>query len=140
MSQNADKIRQGIDAFNAYMRGELSSEVIAEGVDPQIEVLWPGGQTYPDFPQELRGLPEYIAFAEQYRDGWIDLVQELLELTDAPGGRVLALVQQRGRGRQSGVPIIIHFFALYTVRDGAVRKVEYFRHRVDALQAAGLQE
>ena len=140
MLQNADKIRQGIDAFNAYMRGELSSEVIAEEVDPQIEVLWPDGQTYPDFPQELRGLPEYIAFAEQYRDGWIDLVQEPLELTDAPGGRVLVLVQQSGRGRQSGVPIIIHFFALYTIQDGTVRKVEYFRHRADALQAAGLQE
>ena len=140
MSQNADKIRQGIDAFNAYMRGELSSELIAEGVDPQVEMVWRDRQTYPDFPQELRGLQEYIAFAEQYRDGWIDLVQEPLELTDAPGGRVLALVQQRGRGRQSGVPIIIHFFALYTVRDGAARKVEYFRHRVDALQAAGLQE
>ena len=140
MSQNADKIRQGIDAFNAYMRGELSSELIAEGVDPQVEMVWRDRQTYPDFPQELRGLQEYIAFAEQYRDGWIDLVQEPLELTDAPGGRVLVLVQQSGRGRQSRVPIIIHFFALYTVRDAAVRKVEYFRHRVDALQAAGLQE
>jgi hypothetical protein len=140
MSQNADKIRQGIDAFNAYMRGELSSEDIAEGIDPQVEMIWRDRQTYPDFPQELRGLPEYIAFAEQYRDGWIDLVQEPLELTDAPSGRVLALVQQSGRGRQSGVPIIIHFFALYTVRDGTVRKVEYFRHRADALQAAGLQE
>ena len=40
MSQNADKIRQGIDAFNAYMRGELSSEIIAEGVDPQVEMVW----------------------------------------------------------------------------------------------------
>ena len=140
MSQNADKIRQGIDAFNAYMRGELSSELIAEGVDPQVEMVWRDRQTYPDFPQELRGLQEYIAFAEQYRDGWIDLVQEPLELTDAPGGRVLALVRQRGRGRQSGVPIIIHFFALYTIQDGTVRKVEYFRHRADALQAAGLQE
>ena len=140
MSQNADKIRQGIAAFNAYMRGELSSEDIAEGIDPQVEMIWRDRQTYPDFPQELRGLPEYIAFAEQYRDGWIDMVQEPLELINAPDGRVLALVRQSGRGRQSGVPIIIHFFALYTVRDGAVRKVEYFRHRVDALQAAGLQE
>ena len=63
MSQNADKIRQGIDAFNAYMRGELSSEDIAEGIAPQVEMIWRDRQTYPDFPQELRGLPEYIAFA-----------------------------------------------------------------------------
>ena len=140
MSQNADKIRQGIDAFNAYMRGELSSELIAEGVDPQVEMVWRDRQTYPDFPQELRGLQEYIAFAEQYRDGWIDLVQEPLELTDAPGGRVLVLVQQSGRGRQSRVPIVVHFFELCTIRDGKMCKIEYFHHRADALQAASLQE
>jgi hypothetical protein len=140
MSQNADTIRQGIDAFNAFMRGELSSEAVAEGLHPQIDVFWPDGQTYPDFPQQLRGLPEYIAFADQYRDGWIDLVQEPLELIEAPGGRVLALVRQSGRGRQNGVPVVIHFFELCTIRDGKLRKIEYFRHRADALQAAGLQE
>ena len=140
MSQNADAIRQWFDAFNGFMRGELSSEAYAERFDPQIELLWRDRQTYPDFPQHLRGLPECITFSEQYRDGWTDLVQEPLELSEAPDGRVLALVRQSGRGRQSGVPIVIHFFELCTIRDGKVRKIEYFRHRADALQAAGLAE
>ena len=39
MSQNADTIRQWIDAFNAFMRGKLSIEAWAEGCDPQIELL-----------------------------------------------------------------------------------------------------
>ena len=82
MSQNADTIRQGIDAFNAFMRGELSTEAIAEGSDPQIELLWPDRQEYPDFPQHLRGLAEVIAFAEDVRDGWIHFVQELLEVIE----------------------------------------------------------
>ena len=140
MSQNLDTTRQSQDAFNAFMRGELSSEAYAEGFDPQIELLWRDRQTYPDFPQHLQGLPECIAFSEQYRDGWINLVQELLELIEAPDGRVLALVRQSGRGRQSGVPIVIHFFALCTIRDGKMRKIEYFRHRADALQAGGIRE
>ena len=138
MSQNADTIRQWFDAFNGFMRGELSSDAYAERFDPQIELLWRDRQTYPDFPQQLRGVRECITFSEQYRDGWIDLVQEPLELSEAPGGRVLALVRQSGRGRQSGVPIVIHFFELCTIRNGKVRKIEYFRHRADALQAAGL--
>jgi hypothetical protein len=104
VSQNADTIRQGVESFNAFMRGELSSEALAAELDPQLEVIWADQQTYPDFPQHLRGLAEVIAVIEQFRDGWIDLVQELLELIDAPGGRVLGLVQQSGRGRQSGVP------------------------------------
>ena len=140
MSQNADAIRQIDDAVVAFMHEDLSNEGLAEGFDPQIEMIWRDRQTYPDFPQHLRGLADFIAFAEQYRDGWIDLVQEPLELIEVPDGRVVALVRQSGRGRQSGVPIVIHFFALYTVRDGKVRKVEFFRHRADALRAAGLGE
>jgi ketosteroid isomerase-like protein len=139
MSQSADMIRQGIDAFNAFMRGELSTQAWAEGSDPQIELLWPDRQEYPDFPQHLRGLAEVIAFYEQYRDGWIDCVGELLEVIEVPSGRVVALVRLSGRGRQSGVPIVIHFFQLITIRDGKACKIEYFRHRADALKAAGLE-
>jgi hypothetical protein len=60
------------------MRGGLSSEALAERFDPQIELLWPDRQTYPDFPRHVRGLADLIAHAEQLRDGWIDLVWELL--------------------------------------------------------------
>ena len=81
-----------------------------------------------------------IAFSEQYRDGWLDLVQEPLELIEAREGHVVAFIRQSGRGRQSGVPIVIHFFALCTIRDGKVRRIEYFRHRADAIAAAGLEE
>ena len=45
MSQNADTMRRGLDAINAFMRGELSSEAYAEGLDPQIEILWRDRQT-----------------------------------------------------------------------------------------------
>ena len=143
MSENRDLVRSfyaGVHAFNAFMRGELSAEAYADEVDPQIELLWRDRQTYPDFPQHLQGLSEFLAFCEQYREGWIDMVQKPLEVADAPDGRILALVRQSGRGRQSGVPIVIHFFALYTIREGKMRKVEYFRHRADALQAAGLED
>jgi ketosteroid isomerase-like protein len=140
VSQNADAIRQTIDALNAFMRGELSNEAYAEVCDPQIEMIWRDRQTYPDIPQHLRGLAEVIAFSEQFRDGWIDLAGELLEVIEVPDGRVVTFVRQSGRGRQSGVPIVFHYFALFTIRDGKVRKIEYFRHRTDALQAAGLGE
>jgi hypothetical protein len=52
--------------------------------------------------------------------------------------RVLISIRQTGRGRQSGVPIEYHYFQLFTIRDGKVRKVEFFRHPADALEAAGL--
>ena len=138
VSETTDTIRQQTDALIAFMRGELSREALAERVDPQIEMIWPDPQTYPDCPQHLRGRAEFIAFCEQFRDGWIDLVYELLELIEVPDGRVVALIRHSARGRQSGVPVVFHYFALYTIRDGKVLKIEVFRHRADALQAAGL--
>jgi ketosteroid isomerase-like protein len=138
LSQNADTIRQIDDAVIAFMHEELSSEALAERFDPQIEMIWQDRQTYPDFPQHLRGLAEVIAFLEQYRERWIDLVYEVLEVIEVPDGRVVALARQSARGRQSGVPVVFHFFVLNTIRDGKMSKIEYFRHRADALQAAGL--
>ena len=140
MSQNADTIRRGVDAVIAFIHEELSNEALAERFDPQIEMIWQDRQTYPDFPQHLRGLAEVIAFLEQYREQWIDLVHELLDVIEVPDGRVVALIRHSARGRQSGVPVVFHYFALYTIRDGKVRKMELFRHRADALQAAGLGE
>jgi ketosteroid isomerase-like protein len=138
--ENVETVSKLRDSFNAFMRGELSSEDLAQFVDPQVEYHWHDERTYPDTPQHLRGLPEVVAFMEQFRAGWTDLAQEALELVEVRDGRVLVFVRQTGRGRESGVPIEIHFFELCTIRDGKLRHVEYFRHRADALEAAGLSE
>jgi ketosteroid isomerase-like protein len=138
--ENVERLRRYYeDGFNAFMRGDLSSEAFAELHDPEIEGRW-NERTYPDTPQRLQGVSELIAFSEQYREEWEGLMAEPLEVIEAPGHRVLALIRQSGRGRQSGVPITIHFYTLSTIRDGKWSKVEYFRHRADALEAAGLSE
>jgi ketosteroid isomerase-like protein len=140
MSQeNVEIVRKLVDGFNAFMRGDLSSEAFAALHDPEIEVRW-HERTYPDTPQRLRGVSELIAFSEQYRDEWEDLVAQPLEVIEAPGDRVVGLIRQSGRGRRSGVPIVIHFFQVLTIRDRKVRQIEYFRHRADALEAAGLRD
>jgi len=138
--ENVEIVRRSFEANNAFMRGDLSSKAFAQMFDPQIELHWHDQRTYPDTPQHLRGASEVIVFVEKFRDDWIDVVQEPLELIEAPGGRVLGFTRQSGRGRQSGVPIDIHFYEVWTIRDGNVRRLEYFRHRAEALEAAGLSE
>jgi ketosteroid isomerase-like protein len=137
--ENVEIVRQGYEAFNAFMRGELSREALTEHLDPQMEWHWHDQQTMPDAPQHLRGAPALIEFWEQFRRAWVDLTTEPLEFIEAPGDRVLVSIRQSGRGRESGVPIVTHFFQLWTLRDGNV-KVELFRHHADALEAAGLRE
>jgi len=139
--ENVEELaRRWCDAFNAFMRDELSSQAYAEHLDPQIEVHWHDQRTYPDAPQHLRGLPEVIEFTEQYRSTWDDLVLEPLEFIEVPDDRVLVFIRQSGRGRESGVPIVVHYFEVLTIGDGTFRKLEFFRHRADALEAAGLRE
>jgi ketosteroid isomerase-like protein len=137
-AENIALVRRFLVELNAFMRDELSSQVVAEAFDPQIEMSWHDEQTYPDVPQHLEGAEKVTEFIERYRGQWADSVQEALEVIAAPSDRVLALIRQSGRGRQSGVPIVIHFFEIFTLRDGKVRRFEYFRHRSDAMEAAGL--
>jgi len=138
--ENLEFARRLVDDFNAFMRGELSNEAYAEPFHRQIYVHWHDQQTYPDTPQHLRSAEDLIAFTQEYREGWSDLTAEALELIEAPGDRVLALIRQSGQGRQSGVPIEIHYFQLWRFEDGKVRELEMFRHRAEALEAAGLSE
>ncbi len=142
--ENVEIVRKCYEAFNAFMRRELSEEAISEVarqfVDPEVEWRWHGRRTMPDQPQQLRGFPEFVAFWEQFRSAWVDLVTEPLEFIEAPGDCVLVVLRQSGRGRESGVPIETHFFQVWWIRDGKVRKGEIFRHRADALEAAGVRE
>ena len=138
--ENLEVVRRLGYAFNAFMRNELSSNAYAALHDPHIEARWHDQRTYPDAPQELRGREELIRFLEQYRSTWADLTQEPLEVIEAPGDRILVSISSHGLGRGSGVPIEIHFFEVLTVKDGQVLKMEFFRHRADALEAAGLSE
>ena len=140
--ENVEVAREAVDGFNAFMRGELTSEAAAEHArfDPQVELDWHAQRETPDTPQHVRGVQELIEFWERFRGAWTDLAWEPIEFTEAPGDRVLTLIRQTSRGRESGVPMEVHFFGVWTIRDGKLRKVELFRHRAEAFEAAGLRE
>jgi ketosteroid isomerase-like protein len=136
--ENIAIVRNALDDFNAFMRGELSREDVAKLGDPEFEFRWHDERTMPDMPQHLRGASALIGFWEQLRSAWDDLTLEALELLDAPEGRVLTLTRQRGRGRESGVPVDVHSFLLWTIRGERIQSLELFRHRAEAVEAAGL--
>jgi ketosteroid isomerase-like protein len=131
-------VRKGMDAFNAFMREEPGAK--PEAIHPQFEFDWHDERTYPDIPQHFRGVRELIVFWEHLRAAWADLAWEALEFIEVPDDRVVTLTRMSGRGRESGVPVEIHFFLLFTIRDGNLRNMEVFRHRADALEAAVLSE
>ena len=114
--ENVEIVRQGIDVVNAFMRGELNSETAAKLTDPQFEFRWHEGREMPDSPQQVHGAPALIEIWEQYRSAMADVTWEPLEFIEASDDRVLVPIRMTGRGRESGVPTVTHFFALWTIR------------------------
>jgi ketosteroid isomerase-like protein len=137
--ENVKIVRKAFDTYNAFMRGELTEEDVAEHelLDPQIEFHW-HDERVPDAPERVRGARGLAELLEQYRAAWVELAWEPLEFVEAPEDRVVTPIRQRGQGLGSGGPIEAHFFYVWTIRGGKVRKTELFRHRADALEAAGL--
>jgi ketosteroid isomerase-like protein len=82
------------------------------------------------FSQTIR---HYIGAFEDY-----DFVAQ--RLTDLGSGAVLALLNEEGRGKSSGVPVRQSFAALYTVIDGKIARITFFTSEAEALEAAGLRE
>jgi ketosteroid isomerase-like protein len=138
--ENIEIVRQGFDAFNAFMRGEPSEEALAALVDPEFEYDWPAERDWPEPDHSRQGVPLAFAFIKRVQSSLIDVVWEPLEFIEAPDNRVLAQVRQSGRDRESGVPVEFQLFHVVTLRDGRVRKLEFFHHRAEALEAAGLQD
>jgi ketosteroid isomerase-like protein len=117
-----------------------SAETVARLADPQIEFWWHEGRTVPDSPQQLRGGAELIGIWIQLRSALADVTWEPVEFTEAAEDRVLVPIRLSARGRESGAPLERDFFTLWTIRGGNVHKMEFFRHRADALEAARLEE
>ncbi len=143
--ENVELVRECFDAFNAFVRNEMTEEDITRVarrlVDPQFEFHWHSRRgMFPDEPQQIEGFPAFMAFWEQVRSAFVDFVMEPLEFIEAPDDRVLIHTRQSGRGRESGVPVEGQFFQVWTFRDGKLREGEVFVRRADALEAAGLRE
>ena len=81
----------------------------------------------PGFPgsQFTRGPEATLDFFRDWIDQWEDL-QVDWELEQASPDTVFAVVDMRGRGRASGVPVELRFAQIWTFREGVpVRMVFY---------------
>ena len=93
---------------------------------------WPEQQVY-------EGVDGTGAFLSEWMDAWEDWELELEALHDA-GDRVVALVHQRGRSKEGGMPVEMSFAQVFTFRDGKQARMEMYSDRNEALEAAGLRE
>ena len=133
MSQeNVEIVRRAIAAF---IEGDY--ERLTDLSDPQVE--YDVSRTSPE-SRVVRGPEEILAVLEEWVDTWDEHQVELIELIDAGGERVVAVIQERGKLKGSDTWVEHPRGVVYTVRNQRVLRYEEHEDRAQALEAAGLRE
>jgi ketosteroid isomerase-like protein len=78
-------------------------------------------------------------FFERWFGTW-DEIRMTPERFIEDGDRVLALMRIEGRGKGSGVPVVIRSADLFTIRDGKIVSLVGYPDRAEALATMGLSE
>jgi ketosteroid isomerase-like protein len=91
---------------------------------------WPEQQLYEGAEGAEQFLREWVA-------AWEDWRLELEALHDA-GDRVVTIVRQHGRSRTTGMLVDMHFAQVWSLRDGAMARMEMYADTEEALRAVGL--
>jgi ketosteroid isomerase-like protein len=130
--ENVEVVRR---MYEAWKRGDF--EATLAFFHPDVEWSEP-----PDNPgaRTWHGHEGVQGAAASWMGAWENYRFELRELIDCGDDRVLLAAWQTGRGKGSGIEISEENFGVYTVRHGKIIKLRMFRHREEALEAAGLSE
>jgi ketosteroid isomerase-like protein len=131
--ENVELVR---GAFERFLAG--GSDFGVELLDPQVE--WDATEhPVPELAVVYRGAAAVQQFWREWLAAWETVAFEY-ELIDA-GDRVLALIDQRMRGRSTGIEVSVGEYAhLYTFRNGLIVHWRAYRNQLDAPEAAGLRE
>lgn len=127
--ENVELVRRSWEAF-VCGDFEAALEPLAPGVEFDL-TSQPGGEVLQGHDGVWEGMRRWVS-------AWDSYEMELEEFVDA-GDRVLILFRERGRGRQSGVETEASLGAVWTVRDGRVSRMQPFRSRSEAYEAAGVK-
>jgi ketosteroid isomerase-like protein len=134
MSQeNVEIVRRVIDVMDAE-GFEAALPVFLDAAHPDVEwqedPAWPGSAAY-------RGV-EQVRHVILDRMDALDFDQQTEELISVDD-KVVALVRWIGRGKTSGAQGELSMAMVWTVREQAITRIEFFIDRAEALEAVGLR-
>jgi uncharacterized protein len=131
--ENVEIVREG---WRVWLRGDM--DALEAMLDPQI--VWDTTHFH-DWPEtSYRGPDGVRQFLTEWLETWGDYEIEVEDVLEAPDGRVVSLIRQRGKGRQSGLEMTMVSAQIATLRDGRIIRFDNYDDREKALEAAGLNE
>ena len=132
--ENVEVVRLVTDVMDAE-GFEAALPIFLEAAHPDVEwredPAWPGSATYRGIDQVRQVILD--------RMGTLDFDQQTEDLIDVDD-KVVVLVRWVGRGKASGAQGEISMAMIWTVREQAITRVEFFLDRAQALEAVGLRE
>ena len=138
--ENVEFTRQFYAAYNAALSAPNPREAIRAWLvrfaDPEVE--WDAEPTAVD-RQIVHGIDGVMEFFEEIFDAF-EQVRQLPERFIDCGDQVLVFVRSEARARIAGLDINEQWAHLVTVRDGKAVRLQQFRDRDEALEAAGLRD
>jgi ketosteroid isomerase-like protein len=95
----------------------------------------------PEFPDAgtYLGRERIAEYMRGFLEPWSRITIEAEDFTDA-GDSVVVAVRQAGVGEESGAATELRYFQVWSFRGRKVIRLENFRERAEALEAAGLSE
>ena len=90
-------------------------------------------------PDTYRGHDGIRRFYEGVRDAWESYRWDVEE-TRVAGDSVVAMLHCKGQSREGGPEVDWRVAWLWKLRGGRPVSLRFYRHRADALEAAGLRE
>jgi uncharacterized protein len=131
--ENVKTVRK---AAAAYKRGDLDAwiEYCTDDIDYRAV------EGAPDDHGPIHGKDALRAYLQDWLDIFDDFKVEPVELIDAGGDKVIAVLRSSGRAKLSGAETHLTYAALYTFRDGKIARGREYWTRDEALEAAGLSE
>jgi ketosteroid isomerase-like protein len=136
--ENIEVVRQLFEAFqDGFQRGDpgavFDSGLVVADLEWKPFPGWPG-------PQSYRGRDGFVEFWRTWTEDFESWSVENEQLIDATDEGVVALVHQSATGKESGVPVELHFGMVYELDDGRVIRIRNYPDTAEALEAAGLSE
>jgi ketosteroid isomerase-like protein len=138
--ENVEITRQNYAAYNAAVSAPNPREAIRavweRFADPEIE-----GEPPPTGVEQqiAHGIDGVMEFFETILEAF-EQVRQVPERFIDCGDQVLVFVRTEARERTAGLEMNEQWAHLITLRDGKVVRLQQFRERDEALEAAGLEE
>jgi ketosteroid isomerase-like protein len=122
-------------AFRAFEKGDMAG--VLRLCDENIEITQ--AAELPGVSRQQHGHAGVLEAFAIWPDTWDDYRIEIVRLADF-GDRVMVTTVNRGRGKESGVPVEMPFTFLFSVRAGKIAEWRLFMREEQALEAVGLVE